>query len=454
MGIVAEFESANWVTEDAVSTVPSVTCSDGDVLVASSVCGNQLRTLGISGGGLTWTQRGSVSATARCSVTQWTAVVGVGQGGTFAVTATFSGDGIGGLSVIVASDIAAVGASGQANAADPAAPSLTLSTGVDNSILVVAVGDHATVDGASRVWRTGAGALTETTYSRVDFSNAAYVGYHADAGAAGSKTVGLTSPATMRPSIVAVELQPETEVTVVEGTASGVAGGASGTVTADVVVVAAASGTAGGATGQVTAVPVVQASATGVAGGASGAVTAVREVVATLSGVAAGATGQVTGEGGSGSLMHPSSTQVAVAWLRQIVNLPAAATLPGVEGWFETGFVTVPATAGGNPNWYVPERQPVMQIDTWGANRAAAGAKSVSRLPPLSRANQLADAVVLATYQHVPGTLLTLPNGFKDVWLETVYPVSEIRRIPEPDTSFAHFSVDIAMVWIERDPVI
>jgi hypothetical protein len=454
MGIVAEFESANWVTEDAVSTVPNVTCSDGDVLVASAICGNQLRTLGISGGGLTWTPRGAVSATARCSVTQWTAVVGAGQGGTFAVTATFSGDGIGGLSVLAANGIDAIGASVQADAAGPTAPSTNISTAVDNAIIVVAVGDHATVDGAARAWRTDAGALTETTYSRVDFSNAAYVGYHADAGAAGSKTIGLTAPATMRPSIVAVELQPATEDPVVEGTAAGVAGGASGTVTADAVVVAAAAGVAGGASGTAAGEPVVVAAAGGVAGGASGAVTAVREVVAELSGTAAGAVGHVTAEGGSGGLLHPSSTQVAVAWLRQVLGLPAAATLPAVDGWFDTGFVTVPATVGGNPNWYITERQPIMQIDAWAANRAAAGAKSVSRLPPLSRANQLADAVVYGTYTHEAGVLLTLPDGFKDVWLETVFPVSEIRRIPEQSSGYAHFSVDIAMMWIERDPVI
>lgn len=141
-----------------------------------------------------------------------------------------------------------------------------------------------------------------------------------------------------------------------------------------------------------------------------------------------------------------------MAWLKQILGLPAAATLPDVSEWFSTGFVTVPALAGGNPNWYIPERQPIMQIDSWAANRAASGSSAASRKTPLSRANQLADAVVLATYRHVPGTLLTMPTGFKDVWLSTVYPVSEVRRVPEPDLNFAHFSVDIAMVWIEREP--
>lgn len=203
MGFVAEYEAASWYTEDS-STV-SVTCADGDVLVANMVCGNQLRTLGISGGGLTWTLRESVSASLRCSIAQWTAEVGPGQGGTFDVTATMSGDGFGGVSVLRYADVA-VGAHASGNAADPAAPSLDLTTTADNSIIVVVVGDHETVDGSTRTWRTGAGALTEQAYYRSNSETAVYLGYHADAGTAGLKTVGLTQPNTMRPSIAAVEL--------------------------------------------------------------------------------------------------------------------------------------------------------------------------------------------------------------------------------------------------------
>lgn len=156
-----------------------------------------------------------------------------------------------------------------------------------------------------------------------------------------------------------------------------------------------------------------------------------------------------------GTPKHPSSTVVMLAWLRQVAGLApagAAASLPDVSAWFDTGFVTVPALAGGAPNAYLPERQPVMQVDTWGANRASAAATSVSRKLPLGLANELADKIVLATYLPVPE--LVLPVQFKPVWLESVYPVSEIRKMPEPDTSYAHFSVDIAMNWIEQTPVI
>lgn len=205
MGFVAEYESASWFIEDAAAA--TVTCAEGDVLVAGAVCGNQMRTLGISGGGLTWIQHGVVSATTRCSITQWTAVVGAGQGGTFGVTATFSGDGAGGLAVRRYDQVAAVGANAVGNAAGPAAPALVITTTGDNSLVDVIVGDHATVDGTTRSWHTAdAGAVTETTYWRTNFENASYAGHHSDAGPAGVKTVGLTAPATMRYSIAAVEL--------------------------------------------------------------------------------------------------------------------------------------------------------------------------------------------------------------------------------------------------------
>jgi hypothetical protein len=230
VGFVAEYEAAaGWYTEDASTS--TVTCAEGDVLVASAVCGNQLRALGISDtaalGGLTWALKGSVSATARCSIAQWTATVGAGQGGTFDITATFSGDGFGGLSVLRFEDVD-VGAHASGDAADPAAPSLDIGTTEDDSIIVVVVGDHETVDGSTRTWRTGAGALTELAYFRSNSETAVYLGYYADADAAGTKTVGLTQPNTMRPSIAAVELTLITEAP--ERTGSGAFASPSGSV--------------------------------------------------------------------------------------------------------------------------------------------------------------------------------------------------------------------------------
>src|SRR5690606_35554828 len=70
--------------------------------------------------------------------------------------------------------------------------------------VVVAVADWNATSAGSRTWRTVGSAATEVTYS----ANTHYtvlIGYHADAGAAGSKTAGLSSP-SLKYSIIAVEV--------------------------------------------------------------------------------------------------------------------------------------------------------------------------------------------------------------------------------------------------------
>lgn len=96
------------------------------------------------------------------------------------------------------------GASAQAHTTG--APSLALTTLNDTSAVQVAVSDWVPVDGTSRTWRTGAGALTEKLYNNGGRC-AAYIGYHLNAGTAGSKTVGLTAPTGQTYDIVAMEIK-------------------------------------------------------------------------------------------------------------------------------------------------------------------------------------------------------------------------------------------------------
>lgn len=150
--------------------------------------------------------------------------------------------------------------------------------------------------------------------------------------------------------------------------------------------------------------------------------------------------------------LHPSSTLVMVEWLRQTLGVPAAATLPPPAGWASTGFLTV-TPVGGTPGVYVPDRAPVMQVDCWGANLAAAGSDKVSRKVPLQQANELADKVVLATYTYQPAPV-TLPAQFLPVWVESLIAVSEVRWVPEAASPLAHFSVDVQLRWAEQRPAV
>lgn len=99
-----------------------------------------------------------------------------------------------------------IGAYAKVNSVD-AAPSLDIVTRYDNSAIVVLCVDWDANSGASRVWRTGAGTFTELTYFAGGGSTyTIYAGYHADAGLAGLKTVGLTAP-IQQYSLTALEVQ-------------------------------------------------------------------------------------------------------------------------------------------------------------------------------------------------------------------------------------------------------
>lgn len=93
---------------------------------------------------------------------------------------------------------------------------ISITTTEDNSAIAVIVVDWNALDGASRVWATVNGIAPtpptigngfELSYFRNTSNYATYVAYYPDAGAAGAKTVGITTPgSTMRPSVVAIEI--------------------------------------------------------------------------------------------------------------------------------------------------------------------------------------------------------------------------------------------------------
>jgi hypothetical protein len=193
---------ANQVAQSAV-----VTATAGDLLVMAASSGSDAYTFTITAaGGQTWTKRAdpapdTLGNDSRLVV--WTAVAATT--GTFTVTVTPS-DGAGhnwGLTVQRYTGVSYAGVAASANGGS--APSLAISTTQANSALAVIVSDWNAIDGASRTYRTTAGAFNETYYATSAFFTF-YGGYHADAGAAGAKTVGLTAPTGQRPEMVAVEL--------------------------------------------------------------------------------------------------------------------------------------------------------------------------------------------------------------------------------------------------------
>jgi hypothetical protein len=103
-----------------------------------------------------------------------------------------------------------VGASASTNTTG--APSLDITTTQANSALVVIVADWSVQDGSSRTWRTvnsitpTSGNGYELTYG-VTTGYIVYACYYPDAGAIGTKTVGLSAPTGQTYTIAALEIK-------------------------------------------------------------------------------------------------------------------------------------------------------------------------------------------------------------------------------------------------------
>lgn len=140
-------------------------------------------------------------------------------------------------------------------------------------------------------------------------------------------------------------------------------------------------------------------------------------------------------------------------WLKDqgAIDAPAATNRPSGTAWASTGFVVVSvvgdasatqvAGRGSAPDvpWWVP----VLSFDVWTVSTSGGQ-------PPYGHAAGIAQILREAAMSGLGTrkTLDTLP-GFDRVRIDTAYPVSELRRIAEPDgSSFAHYSVDIALGWV------
>lgn len=154
-----------------------------------------------------------MNTSAFCWVSLWTAVVVTGgsMDVTFDINSAVNSPWFGG-NVLTFRGSDGVGASDQAESASNE-PSLALTTLHDNSVVVAVSGDWNAVDGATRVWRT-VNSVTPTAgngLERTYFTNAShyttYGAYWSDAGAAGSKTVGLSAPGGQKWSLAAVEVR-------------------------------------------------------------------------------------------------------------------------------------------------------------------------------------------------------------------------------------------------------
>ncbi len=203
------------------STTPKTTASfstvSGDVLVAllglESWNGTQNPSVAVSGGP-TWAgvSAGSIAVLDYCWAHIYAATAAGGS-----VTATLTKTQTGGTALFFGGNVLTfrgsdgIGASAKTNVSG-AAPSLNITTTQDNSAIVVLSLDWNALT-TSLTWRTVNGITPtsgnglEVTYDTGGGNYTVYAAYYSDAGAAGSKTVGLSAPAGQKFSIMAVEVK-------------------------------------------------------------------------------------------------------------------------------------------------------------------------------------------------------------------------------------------------------
>lgn len=186
-------------------TTASFSVQTGDIITVRAVAESDTSTFTISGGSLTWNLLQEVTTVSNCDTAAWYATATSNT--SITVTVDDTGSTVNHFGFVATTWRGATGvASAKTNSTG--APSLTFSTAAANSAVEVVVGDWSAVDGTTRTWRSVNGsAATEETYYRDATRYVAYLGYHPDAGAAGSITVGLSAPSGQTYGIIGIEVQ-------------------------------------------------------------------------------------------------------------------------------------------------------------------------------------------------------------------------------------------------------
>jgi hypothetical protein len=182
----------------------SITVQAGDLIVV--VAGTNEQSTVVTkptGGGLTWAVQQSINdSTQHSNAYLWTATSPTAQ--TFTLSLSSSGGGRWTYAAYVWRNHGGVGSSAKKTATSTT--SLSLSTQGANSALVLLNVDYNAGGGSRTYLTSGVGAFTENAYQLASGYLTFYSGYHADSGAVGSKTVGMSAPSGQRPSLIALEV--------------------------------------------------------------------------------------------------------------------------------------------------------------------------------------------------------------------------------------------------------
>lgn len=145
----------------------------------------------------------------------------------------------------------------------------------------------------------------------------------------------------------------------------------------------------------------------------------------------------------------PTGELVAVAYAKAVLSLaglqavPVATTLPDATEWAATGAVQVSGVVGGTPHEN-PLRDMIIGYDGWAV-------RPNSGKPPWGQANSLLELIHESAFWDWADTALPLqlePAGVYDpVLVQGATPQTYPRRLADPDTSRAHYTMDFRLLW-------
>ena len=204
---LGKVQTPSLVGNGSAQTSPTFPAELGDLIVVSAATLQGTSTYGLptnSGAPLAWTLHQDARAATAGQVTVWSATVDAARASMTVTVPRTSGTEAWGL-VVTRWGNAAAGASAKKTSTTGGAPQVTLTTTAANSAVLVVAADYWETNG-TRVWVPGAGSASEILYSYNSGAYSVYGATYLDAGAAGSKTVGLSSPGDMGYGIVALEI--------------------------------------------------------------------------------------------------------------------------------------------------------------------------------------------------------------------------------------------------------
>lgn len=207
---VAQYATAFNSAASPKTAMSAVAVNSGDVLVALGSTADSGRTLSLDeDGAATATLQRSFTTADYSSAYGWTYIVPANE----TITASFLGGGgpeyLGG-NIIRFSGSNGVGASNVANGAS-GTPSVSLTTTQANSAIVMIVTDWNATAGTQTFTNNFSGTPTNLTdYPGDGAQYGVAIAYFPDAGAAGSKTVGMSAPTGQKWAIIAIEVKGTT----------------------------------------------------------------------------------------------------------------------------------------------------------------------------------------------------------------------------------------------------